>query len=465
MGRTPVARLVALMSLIALLAGFVLGTPRAQALAPAWQPNTAYAVNQLVSYNNIEYKCIQAHTSLVGWEPPIVPALWSPQASASTATPTRTPTRTPTTGPTATPTRTPTTGPTATPARTPTPGPTATPTPTPGTGSGLRKRLLVGYWHNFDNGSGFIRLRNVSTNWDVINVSFAEPTVQGGGTMAFVPYSGTSPAEVKADIAYLRGLGKKVLISIGGANSTIDLSSSTAKQSFITTMTAIIREYGFDGMDIDLEASSVILGSGDTDFKNPTSARIVNLNAAIRAICDTFGPNFILTMAPETAYVQGGYGTFGGIWGAYLPVIYHLRDKLTYIHVQHYNSGGMTGLDGRSYSQGTADFHVAMAEMLLAGFPVGGNPNSLFPALRPEQVLIGVPSSPSAAGGGYTSNAAVQQALNYLIKGQSFGGSYVLRKAGGYPAFRGIMSWSINWDAAAGFSFSNSHRAYLNGLP
>ncbi|WP_349290090.1 carbohydrate-binding protein [Thermoanaerobacterium thermosaccharolyticum] len=25
------------------------------------------------------YKCIQAHTSLVGWEPPNVPALWQVQ--------------------------------------------------------------------------------------------------------------------------------------------------------------------------------------------------------------------------------------------------------------------------------------------------------------------------------------------------------------------------------------------------
>ena len=30
------------------------------------------------------------------------------------------------------------------------------------TGGGLPARLLVGYWHNFDNGSGFIKLRDVS---------------------------------------------------------------------------------------------------------------------------------------------------------------------------------------------------------------------------------------------------------------------------------------------------------------
>jgi chitinase len=29
-----------------------------------------------VSYNGVTYKCIQGHTSLTGWEPPNVPALW-----------------------------------------------------------------------------------------------------------------------------------------------------------------------------------------------------------------------------------------------------------------------------------------------------------------------------------------------------------------------------------------------------
>ncbi|HUR08339.1 MAG TPA: carbohydrate-binding protein [Nonomuraea sp.] len=29
-----------------------------------------------VTYAGLSYKCIQAHTSLPGWEPPNVPALW-----------------------------------------------------------------------------------------------------------------------------------------------------------------------------------------------------------------------------------------------------------------------------------------------------------------------------------------------------------------------------------------------------
>ncbi|OAB44421.1 lytic polysaccharide monooxygenase [Paenibacillus glacialis] len=41
-----------------------------------WKPNTYYAVGALVTYNGATYTCRQAHTTLTGWEPPIVPALW-----------------------------------------------------------------------------------------------------------------------------------------------------------------------------------------------------------------------------------------------------------------------------------------------------------------------------------------------------------------------------------------------------
>lgn len=91
----------------------------------AWAPNTAYAVNALVTYNARDYKALQAHTSLVGWEPPNVPALWQDLGPTSGATATPTKTNTPA-GPTPTPSRTPT--------KTNTPvGPTATPTSGGGT--------------------------------------------------------------------------------------------------------------------------------------------------------------------------------------------------------------------------------------------------------------------------------------------------------------------------------------------
>jgi chitinase len=164
-----------------------------------------------------------------------------------------------------------------------------------------------------------------------------------------------------------------------------------------------------------------------------------------------------------------GYQFYGGATGgdtrtgAYLPVIHALRDILTVLHVQDYNSGSVTALDNRFYAMGNADFHVAMTEMLMTGFPVAQT-GKFFPGLRPDQVAIGLPANVNA-GNGFTPVPEVQRALNYLIRGQSFGGQYVLRNPGGYLGMRGLMTWSINWDRFAGFDFSRNHRAYLNGLP
>jgi chitinase len=600
--------LVSAMLVVAtLLAGATVGAAPKQADRGAWAPGVAYAVGDTVTYNGVVYKCIQAHTSQTGWEPPNVPALWqpigtptpgggatatrtptrtnTPSGATATRTPTRTntpaaatntPTRTNTPAaatntpaPTNTPTRTPTSsgaacwpawdantaynggaqvsyngvnyqaaywtqgqrpdlysGPagsgqpwipmgacggggatntptrtntpaaaTSTPTRTNTPsdatntpthtntpavatntptptntpaGATATHTPTPSS-SGLPKHILVGYWHNFDNGSGFIKLRNVSTKFDVINIAFAEP-VDSNGNIGFTPYSGTSAEEIKSDVAYLHSIGKKVLISIGGQNGQVQLNSSTAVNNFINSVSNIISTYGLDGLDIDFEGHSLYLNTGDADFTNPTTPVIVNTINAIRGVRNRFGSNFILSMAPETFFVQLGYSFYGGTClscdtraGAYLPVLYATRDILTYIHVQDYNSGPIIALDNVYYSMGNADFHVAMTEMLLVGFPVAGT-GKTFPALRQDQVAFGVPATVNA-GNGYIPPAEIQKALDYLVKGISFGGSYRLRNPSGYPNLRGVMTWSINWDAFSGFSFSNPIGTYLDNLP
>jgi chitinase len=139
-------------------------------------------------------------------------------------------------------------------------------------------------------------------------------------------------------------------------------------------------------------------------------------------------------------------------------------DILTFLQVQDYNSGSIMGLDNQYHSMGGADFHVAMLDMLLSGFPVAGNTANMFPAMSPSKVLLGIPAT-TGAGNGYVSVPEVEKALNYIVKGQSFGGSYVLRHPSGYPTFGGMMTWSINWDAFNGiFEFSNNYRPYLDSL-
>ncbi|MFB7665247.1 carbohydrate-binding protein [Kitasatospora sp. NPDC056138] len=51
-------------------------TPTPSPGSTAWTPGTAYRSGDRVGYGGLGYRCLQAHTSASGWEPPAVPALW-----------------------------------------------------------------------------------------------------------------------------------------------------------------------------------------------------------------------------------------------------------------------------------------------------------------------------------------------------------------------------------------------------
>ncbi|MFE6224452.1 chitinase [Streptomyces sp. NPDC057854] len=338
-------------------------------------------------------------------------------------------------------------------------------------GGQLPARALVGYLHaSFANGSGYTRMADVPDSWDVINLAFGEPTSVTSGDIRFSLCPQTecpnveSPADFKAAIKAKQAAGKKVLISIGGQNGQVQLATTAARDAFVTSVSKIIDEYGLDGLDIDFEGHSLSLQTGDTDFRNPTSPVIVNLIQAVKTLKAKYGSRFVLTMAPETFFVQLGYQFYGsGPWGgqdpragAYLPVIHALRDDLTLLHVQDYNSGPIMGLDNQYHSMGGADFHIAMTDMLLAGFPVAGNADRFFPGLRPDQVAIGLPAS-TQAGNGHTTPAEVNKALDCLTKKQNCG-TYQTR--GTWSSLRGLMTWSINWDRFNNWEFSRNFDAY-----
>ncbi|MFF6899763.1 chitinase [Streptomyces hydrogenans] len=340
-----------------------------------------------------------------------------------------------------------------------------------GGGGELPARALVGYLHaSFANGSGYTRMADVPDSWDVINLAFGEPTSVTSGDIRFklCPVAECpnveSEADFKAAIKAKQAAGKKVLISIGGQNGQVQLATTAARDTFVSSVSKIIDDYGLDGLDIDFEGHSLSLQTGDTDFRSPTSPVIVNLIQAVKTLKAKYGAKFVLTMAPETFFVQLGYQYYGsGPWGgqdpragAYLPVIHALRDDLTLLHVQDYNSGSIMGLDNQYHSMGGADFHIAMTDMLLTGFPVAGNTERFFPGLRPDQVAIGLPAS-TQAGNGHTSPTEVDKALDCLTKKQNCG---TYQTHGTWSSLRGLMTWSINWDRFNQWEFSRNFDAY-----
>jgi chitinase len=333
---------------------------------------------------------------------------------------------------------------------------------------------LIGYLHaSFANGSGYIRMADVPADWDIIDLAFGEPTSVTSGDIRFNRCTVAECPNVESDAEFIAAIkakqaqGKKVLISIGGQNGEVQLTTAAARDTFVRSVAAIIDKYGLDGLDIDFEGHSLFLNAGDTDFTNPTTPVIVNLIAAVRSLKARYGARFVLTMAPETFFVQVGFQFYGGAGGAdnrtgsFLPVINALRNDLTVLHVQDYNSGPVMGLDNQFHFIGGADFHIAMTDMLKAGFPVA-NTGRTFPGLRPDQIGIGLPAAVSA-GNGYTTPAVVHQAVDCLVRGTTCGG-YTLR-GGTSPALRGLMTWSINWDRFFNWEFRLSHEPYLNALP
>ena len=430
---------------------------------PTWISTQAYNGSALVSLNGVNYKANW-------WTQGQSPATNSGTAGSGQpwlvvgncgGAPTPTPT------PTAVPTPTPTPAPTPVPTPTPTPAPT--PTPTPST-SGLPKHVLVGYLHSsFANGSGYIPMANVSNDWDVIALAFGDSDTNGNITFTRCQPSECpnveSDADFKTAIKAKQAMGKKIIISVGGANGLVQLTSTAAVTNFVTSVEKIIDTYGLDGVDIDFENQSVSLNQGDSDFMNPTTPKVVNLISALKQITSHYGSNFVLTMAPETFFVQLGYSFYGpgpngssdARSGAFLPVIYAMRNELTLLMVQDYNSGPITGLDGQYHTMGGADFLTAMTDMEITGYPVATT-GKTWPGLRADQIAVGIPANANA-GNGFPATADVEASLDCLMKAANCG-SYKPHQVS--STLRGLMTWSINWDVYSGSSFSVPYRAYLN---
>ncbi len=313
----------------------------------------------------------------------------------------------------------------------------------------LPKHALVGYWHNFDNGSGLIQMASVDNTWDVIVVAFADDA--GNGSVAFNLDPALNKAQFIADVAAKKAQGKIVVLSFGGQNGTVTLNTPVNVTNFVNSTAAIMREYGFDGIDIDLESGA------NVSWGAPV---IANLVTSIKQLKTQF-PNLYLSMAPEHPYVHGGLVAATGIWGAYLPLINGVRDELNLLHVQLYNNGSLaTPYANQPLQAGTVDFMVASIKMLIEGFPIANNTN--FQGLRPDQVALGVPSGPRSAGSGFVTINDLNNAVNCLSKLVGCGS---IKPNQAYPTFRGVMTWSINWDVADGRPFSVPVKNNLKALP
>lgn len=300
--------------------------------------------------------------------------------------------------------------------------------------AGLPERLLTGYWHNFDNDAVELRLGEVPPAYDLVAVAFAQATETPGEVRFGVDpglsasLGGYTDAEFETDVAALRERGTKVVLSVGGEQGTVVVDDPEAAAGFAASVHRAMVEFGFDGVDIDLE-----------NGLDPT-----HMAMALRDLRSRAGPDLIITMAPQTVDMQS-------TGDPYFRLALDISDILTVVHTQLYNSGSMLGCDPeRELDQGTIDFLTGLACLQLEN------------GLRPDQVALGVPATADAAGGGAVDPEVVNRALDCLATGSGCG---EFRPPRTYPAIRGAMTWSINWDVGNDNAFADTVGPHLDELP
>ncbi|WP_328887372.1 chitinase [Streptomyces sp. NBC_00316] len=308
---------------------------------------------------------------------------------------------------------------------------TGTTSATGGGGGGtVPKHAVTGYWQNFNNGATVQKISDVPANYDIIAVSFADATGTPGGVTFNLDSAGLGGYTVdqfKADIRAKQAAGKSVIISIGGQNGTVSINDSTSATNFANSVYSMMQTYGFDGVDIDLE----------------NGLNSTYMTQALRSLSSKAGSKLVITMAPQTIDMQSTSNE-------YFKTALNIKDILTVVNMQYYNSGSMLGCDGKVYSQGSVDFLTALACIQLQG------------GLAPAQVGLGVPASTSGAGSGYVSPTIVNNALDCLARGTNCGS---FKPSTTYPSLRGAMTWSTNWDAKSGNAWSNAVGPHVHGLP
>lgn len=287
-----------------------------------------------------------------------------------------------------------------------------------------------------------------------------------------------TPAFDTVTAAYIQSLhnaGLKVLLSLGGAstsipNTSVDFhqvlaaapSPTAFQQTFVSSLEGLITQYGFDGFDIDIEHG---LNGGGT-FTNPSGdiAVMANILNAMHAS----HPQLLLTLTPQIANISATSG-FDGTWGNYASLVMQTHQSLAWVGIQMYNSGCAYGIDLICYDPNnnrSPDASVAMATDLLANWPsvTKTGQRTGFQAyisyLTPSQVVIGYPATDASGNSDGLPGAApntIKRAIQCLRTGVASATScdtYLPPTA--YPGFGGVFEWEVTYDASNNYNFAKS---------
>lgn len=172
---------------------------------------------------------------------------------------------------------------------------------TSGGTASLPAKLVGAYWQMYQGPT----VAEVTANAPEYNIQYAAFALGNGsgGSATFSP-AFQSAASFKVDMAASRAQGCKWLISIGGgvpASSQVYIRNQTEANQLVASLKNIVDEYGFDGIDFDLE-------------NGPDGWAPAYMTSVATQLKAHYGSQFIVSIVPrpyesfyyETAVMMGG---------------------------------------------------------------------------------------------------------------------------------------------------------------
>lgn len=300
---------------------------------------------------------------------------------------------------------------------------------------------------------------DIPDSYNVIICAFLIPDGNGGVTRTTADWK--SDPDLKNQITEIHNNNRKVLISIGGASGKFSVKNDSEIDQLFNTTVAIIDQYGFEGIDIDLEAESIASVHGNSDG--------VVFAKYIKRVVDHYrdqGVDFWLTCALEYPYfIRGVNGT-----NFYVDFINYLgKDYFNYFWPQLYNqyTFKIKGKDGKDHYVGDYANGACIAKDAMKGFvsnavwafttQEGASANSDYSVLPipAEKFVIGVPSAPDGV-----SFCKTMQSINLNDLASVWDQSLDIS-----PEIKGFMSWDSNSDKVNhNYGFGNTVGLIL-GIP
>ena len=243
-----------------------------------------------------------------------------------------------------------------------------------------------------------------------------------------------SKEEFKKDIKKKQEAQKKVFISIGGeAGGQFKLTNDKEVENFVNSVKQIVDEYGFDGIDIDIE-------SGDIEIQYCENA--------LTQIYNIYKGKLLISINSSITGMKSA-DVNEGIDNLWYKIGVDLKDKIWLNSTRYYNSGTQSGYDYKniySREQGHISFITSIAVKQLEDKELNNN-NIGITVLAYDYKIESLPQA-------YMPPKDIVKAISSIMDGIDLNLEYKDLKA--------VSIWSINKDAYYNYQMAKEIKQYLN---